>query len=115
MHLEFGASINLIDYFEAQDYIIALKDGSKQGCCTTFLNSPTTIRTLGYKLSKAYFIRLGVSIGYEFAYNIHSHWQLSFTPLFKYYSNALKDKDTFGALDADAYFWGLQSKINFKF
>jgi hypothetical protein len=113
--LEVGTSFNLIDSFEAQDYVIGLKSGRQEGCCTSFLYSKTSFATLNYKLSKPYFFRLGFSIGYELDYNLGKYWQLSFTPLFKYYSNALEDKNISGALDADAYFLGLQSKINFNF
>lgn len=112
--LEVGTSVNIMGYFDVQDYVIALKSGKEVGCCTAFLTVPTTFSNLSNKLSKAYFYRLGLFVGYEFDYNIHSNWQLSVTPLFKYYSNALKDKNAFGTLDADAYFLGLQSKINFK-
>ena len=113
-HLEIGTSINLISYFEAQDYVIGLKSGKEKGCCTRFNYVNTDFSTLKYTINKPYFYRLSFSIGYEFDYKLNSFLHISFTPLFKYYSNALKDKDTFGALDADAYFLGLKSKINFK-
>jgi hypothetical protein len=113
--LELGVGINLMSYFEAQDYVVGLKVGKDVGCCTRYNYVNTSFSALKYVINKPYFYRMSFSIGYEFDYNISPHFQFSVAPLFKYYSNALKDKSTFGALDADAYFLGLQSKINFKF
>ncbi len=113
--LELGTSINVIDYYEAKDYVIVLKTGKELGCCTSFLYSGNNFSGLKYKLSNGQFCRLGFYAGYEFNFSFNSNFHFSLTPLLKYYSNALKDKSASGTLDADAYFMGLQSKINFKF
>ena len=114
-HLELGMSTNLMGYFEAQDYVLGLQSINRKGCCTNTISERIKFSNLKYKINKLYFYRLGIALGYEIGYRINPNWQLSLTPLLKYYSNALKNKDAFGALDADAYFIGLQSKINFKF
>lgn len=113
-YLELGVSINLIDYYEAQDYVVVLKSGKEAGCCTSFLYSRSSSLNLKYKLRNALFYRLGIYVGYGFDYNISPNLHFSLTPLIKYYSNALKNRNDSGTLDADAYFMGLQSKINFK-
>jgi hypothetical protein len=113
--LNTGLSFNLLGQFRLEYHSIDRTSGmiSKLGSYT-YINDPR-FEYYVTKLHERRNQRIGFCIGVKFDYQLLKHLSVSASPIIKYYSNALEITNSADSPRFDAFFFGLQSQINFNF